>query len=45
MPQIGVIQEQGDLGLGFNPVEDPEQQALLEQSVRKEREENDKKDD
>lgn len=42
MPQIGVIQEQGDLGLGFNPV-DPEQQALLEQ-VRKEKE-DDKKDD
>ena len=41
MPQIGVIQEQGDLGLGFNPV-DPEQQALLEQSIKKE---NDEKDD
>lgn len=44
MPQIGVIQEQGDLGLGFNPVEDPEQQALLEQSIKKEKE-NDEKDD
>lgn len=43
MPQIGVIQEQGDLGLGFNPV-DPEQQALLEQSIKKEKE-NDEKDD
>jgi hypothetical protein len=41
MAQIGVITEQGDLGLGFNPLSDKEQQ-IVNESAKKEKENEEK---
>ena len=35
MSQIGVITEQGDLGLGFNPLSQKDQKTLLESEKEK----------
>lgn len=37
MPNYGVITEQGDLGLGFNPLSKPDQKAVNE-AVQREKE-------
>ena len=33
-PQLGVITEQGDLGLGFNPIKEEEAQVIREQQEK-----------
>jgi hypothetical protein len=42
MAQIGVITEQGDLGLGFNPLSDKDQQTLNESAKKDKDKEEDK---
>lgn len=39
MADYGVITEQGDLGLGFNPVTDAEEKSILESQQQEEKEE------
>lgn len=35
MPEIGIITEQGDLGLGFDLLNNKEQQTIVESDKRK----------
>lgn len=42
MSQIGVITEQGDLGLGFNPISQKDQKTLLESSKKESKKEKEK---
>ncbi len=39
--QVGLITEQGDMGLGFDPLSQKDQQALNEQSHLKESKDSD----
>ena len=43
MPEIGVITEQGDMGLGFNPLS-PEDQKKVEKEVLGKDKNNDEKE-
>lgn len=36
MPEVGVITEQGDLGLGYDPLTEKDTQALQESEKKKE---------
>lgn len=41
---LGVITEQGDLGLGFNPLNPQEEQQVLDESANKNKEKEDGKE-
>lgn len=36
MSNIGLLQEQGDLGLGFNPIENPVEQKKVQTEIANE---------
>lgn len=40
MPPIGVITEQGDLGLGFDPITEEERETIEENDKRKDNKED-----